>query len=145
MRGAAHAPGSHHLDRRHAGWGADRLGAGRPWPPSPRPASGPACPDLRRCRPDADATKVSLVWTDAHHLIAWYLGGRTDIDQLICLCRWHHTRVHEGQWRIRLDPTTGDVHVTRPDGTPYELGPSHPTSDPPESRDLGGSDQGAAR
>jgi hypothetical protein len=66
----------------------------------------------------------ALDWTDAHHLIAWYLGGTTDIDKLILLCRWHHTKVHEGQWTIHLNPATGEVHVRRPDGTPYELGPS---------------------
>ena len=32
----------------------------------------------------------------AHHLIAWMLGGRTDLDNLILLCQWHHTAVHEG-------------------------------------------------
>ena len=78
----------------------------------------------RGCRwPGCDAP---MSWTDAHHLIAWYLGGRTDIGQLVSLCRWHHVRVHEGQWTIRLDPSTGEVHVTRPDGSPYDLGPSLP-------------------
>jgi hypothetical protein len=72
--------------------------------------------------------------TDAHHLIWWFLGGRTDIDQLVCLCRWHHVKVHEGQWSIRLDPATGEVHVTRPDGTPYELGPSQPHTTPTRTR-----------
>jgi hypothetical protein len=38
--------------------------------------------------------------------------------------------VHEGRWRIDLDPATGQVHVTRPDGTPYEIGPSHPWTTP---------------
>ena len=35
-------------------------------------------------------------------------------------------RVHEDGWTAHLDPTTGQVTITRPDGTPYELGPSHP-------------------
>jgi hypothetical protein len=63
-------------------------------------------------------------WTDAHHLVAWWLGGPTDIDNLLLLCRWHHMKVHEGAWQLYLDPATGDVAVTRPDGRPYELGPS---------------------
>ncbi|GIH16487.1 hypothetical protein [Rugosimonospora africana] len=54
------------------------------------------------------------------------------------MCRFHHTLVHEGRWRIHLDDRTGSVTATRPNGTPYEirdhrtgpgpgLGPSPPT------------------
>jgi hypothetical protein len=86
----------------------------------------------RGCRWPGCEAPVS--WTDAHHVVPWYLGGRTDIDQLISLCRWHHTRVHEGRWQIRLDPATGAVHVTRPDGRPYELGPSLPYTGPASQR-----------
>jgi hypothetical protein len=86
----------------------------------------------RGCRwPGCDAP---VAWTDAHHLIAWFLGGRTDIDKLVSLCRWHHVKVHEGHWSIHLDPTTGEVTVTRPDGTPYELGPSLPHTTPTRTR-----------
>ena len=74
-----------------------------------------------------------VAWTDAHHLRAWYDGGPTDVDNLLCLCRFHHGKVHEGRWRIQLDRATGQVHVTRPDGRPYELGPSRPwTPGPPD-------------
>ena len=86
----------------------------------------------RGCRwPGCDAP---VAWTDAHHLIAWFLGGRTDIDKLVSLCRWHHVKVHEGHWSIHLDPTTGEVTVTRPDGTPYELDPSLPHTTPTRTR-----------
>ena len=70
-------------------------------------------------------------WTEAHHLIYWWNGGPTDIDNLLLLCRWHHGLVHKGQWKLRLHHTTGTVEVTCPDGTPYELGPSHPHTGPP--------------
>jgi hypothetical protein len=69
-------------------------------------------------------------WTDAHHETPWYQGGTTTIDQLISLCRYHHGLVHEGRWTLRHDHTTGQIHVTRPDGTPYELGPSMPWTTP---------------
>ncbi len=69
-------------------------------------------------------------WTDAHHEIPWYAGGSTTVDQLISLCRYHHGLVHEGRWRLRHDHATGEVHVTRPDGTPYEFGPSQPWTTP---------------
>ena len=82
---------------------------------------------------------MPLAWTDAHHEIPWYYGGETNIDELISLCRHHHVLAHEGKWTIHLDHTTGELHVTRPDGTPYELGPSQPyrptprPSEPPQS------------
>jgi uncharacterized protein DUF222/HNH endonuclease len=58
-------------------------------------------------------------WTDAHHLHSWAAGGPTSLPNLILLCRHHHVRVHEGGWRIRLDPDTNTVTVTRPDGRPH--------------------------
>src|SRR5437868_433679 len=62
--------------------------------------------------------QAPTAWCDAHHLTWWVHDGQTAVDDMILTCRWHHTRVHEGGWSIRLDPTTGDVHVTRPDGRP---------------------------
>ena len=69
-------------------------------------------------------------WTDAHHLRHWHDGGVTRVEDLILLCRYHHVCVHEGRWRIHLDPATGQVHVTRPDGTPHDLAPSRPWTTP---------------
>jgi len=86
----------------------------------------------RGCRwPGCEAPSA---WCDIHHLTAWYLGGQTKVEELVSLCRWHHVRVHEGQWRIHLDRTTGQVHITRPDGRPYELGPSRPWTGPTTRR-----------
>jgi len=31
---------------------------------------------------------------DAHHIIAWAYGGPTDLDNMLLLCRRHHTFVH---------------------------------------------------
>jgi hypothetical protein len=36
----------------------------------------------------------------AHHVHHWTAGGRTDPDNLIALCAFHHHRVHEGGWTI---------------------------------------------
>jgi hypothetical protein len=50
----------------------------------------------------------------AHHRVPWIKGGRTDLDNLILLCQWHHTVVHEGEVVISRD---GDAWVfTKPDG-----------------------------
>ena len=73
-------------------------------------------------------------WTDAHHWKAWYDGGQTNIDNLLSLCRWHHVIVHEGRWTLAWDHTTGAVYAYRPDGTPYELGPSLPHISPTRRR-----------
>jgi hypothetical protein len=62
---------------------------------------------------------VPSQWSDAHHRLPWSEGGETTVEDCILLCRWHHGRVHEGGWTIDLDTNTGQIHVTRPDGTPY--------------------------
>jgi hypothetical protein len=54
----------------------------------------------------------------AHHRVPWSLGGSTDMDNLILLCQWHHTAVHEGGVTI-----TGDAEswvFTKPDGQPCQ-------------------------
>ncbi len=33
---------------------------------------------------------------EAHHMVPWASGGRTDLDNLVLLCRAHHTLLHEG-------------------------------------------------
>lgn len=58
-------------------------------------------------------------WTDAHHVLPWSEHGETRVEDCLLLCRWHHGLVHEGGWRIDLDPATGKVHILRPEGIPY--------------------------
>jgi hypothetical protein len=82
----------------------------------------------RQCRwPGCDAPAQ---WVDIHHLDPWAEGGLTNVDRLLSLCRYHHHKVHEGHWTVDFDATTGNVHVTRPDGRPYELGPDLPHTGP---------------
>jgi hypothetical protein len=54
-------------------------------------------------------------WCDVHHVIPWRGDGPTAIDNLILLCRHHHTLVHEAGWTITGTP--GDLRFFRPDGT----------------------------
>jgi hypothetical protein len=78
----------------------------------------------RTCRwPGCDAPRA---WLDIHHLMPWAIYRRTTVDESLALCRFHHVRVHECGWTLDFDATTGQVSVTRPDGSPYELGPSQP-------------------
>jgi hypothetical protein len=67
-----------------------------------------------------------IPWCDSHHSVPWSEGGDTSVDTMLLLCRFHHTKVHEGQWRLTFDHTTAEVTITRPDGRPYELGATRP-------------------
>ena len=42
-------------------------------------------------------------WTEAHHLLEWLYGGKTDIANGILLCRHHHLLLHNEHWEITLD------------------------------------------
>ena len=60
-------------------------------------------------------------WTDVHHIIHWAAGGRTDLANLIRLCRFHHTSVHRlgiGIGQSLTDRSwvfaTADGHVIEP-------------------------------
>jgi len=39
-------------------------------------------------------------WTDAHHIQHWADGGKTEMGNLLLLCRRHHRMVHEEGWRL---------------------------------------------
>jgi hypothetical protein len=88
----------------------------------------------RGCRWPGCDTEVP--YTDAHHYRHWTPhNGNTSVDNLILLCRYHHMRVHEGHWDLQFDPATSQIVVTRPDGTPYELGPTEPWNSANTRRD----------
>jgi len=40
---------------------------------------------------------------DAHHVEHWAEGGKTELDNLLLLCRYHHRALHEGGFRVELD------------------------------------------
>jgi hypothetical protein len=61
-------------------------------------------------------------WCDVHHLIHWAKNGPTTIDNLVLLCRHHHTLVHQAGWTITGPPV--ELRFFRPDGT--ELGKEAP-------------------
>ena len=54
-------------------------------------------------------------WCDGHHLHHWEDGGPTRLDNLVLLCRRHHTRIHKRGWQIKLLPDA-TVELTSPDG-----------------------------
>ena len=62
-------------------------------------------------------------WCDAHHVRWVRHGGATRLDNLVLLCRRHHTLLHKPGWHAKLLPDA-TVEVTDPDG-------GHRTSRPP--------------
>ena len=44
-------------------------------------------------------------WCEAHHIVPWSEGGRTDIDNGIMLCRHHHNELHRGTLEIIRRPS----------------------------------------
>ena len=62
-------------------------------------------------------------FTEAHHVTFWRHGGRTDLDNLVLICSFHHKLVHELGWRLTREPD-GTVRWFRPDGRRYRAGPS---------------------
>lgn len=39
---------------------------------------------------------------DGHHIVHWADGGETSLDNLVSLCRYHHTRLHLGKYHIEM-------------------------------------------
>ncbi|HEV3473238.1 MAG TPA: DUF222 domain-containing protein [Actinomycetota bacterium] len=58
---------------------------------------------------------------DVHHIVHWARGGLTDIDNLVTLCPFHHTLVHEWRWSVTLDARQRPIWF-RPGGRIYEPG-----------------------
>jgi len=74
----------------------------------------------RECRfPGCGAKR----YTEAHHIVWWRHGGRTDLDNLLLICSFHHRLVHEYGWSVERE-LDGSVTWRRPDGTLYQAGPS---------------------
>ena len=60
---------------------------------------------------------------DAHHIESWAAGGPTVLENLVSLCRAHHTFVHEGGFGVEVLPE-GGVRFIRPDGQELLPAPS---------------------
>ncbi len=74
----------------------------------------------RGCRFPGCETRA---FTQAHHIVLWRFGGRTELDNLALICSFHHKLVHEYGWRIRRE-AEGELGWFRPNGVRYRAGPS---------------------
>jgi hypothetical protein len=87
----------------------------------------------RAVRTATDAQRKALAWRDggcvypgcdhppwfcdAHHVKHWVdHQGRTDLDELVLICRYHHRRLHEGG-EILHRTADGDLYLITPTGT----------------------------
>jgi hypothetical protein len=64
----------------------------------------------RTCR--ASGCSVPASWAEAHHRHPWGQGGRTDVDDGVSLCPWHHHRAHDPAYATEYHPS-GDVRFHR--------------------------------
>jgi Domain of unknown function (DUF222)/HNH endonuclease len=46
---------------------------------------------------------VNTRFVDGHHIVHWADGGETALDNLVLLCRHHHTLLHEGGHGVARD------------------------------------------
>ena len=59
---------------------------------------------------------ASASWCQAHHIVFWRDGGRTDIDNLVLLCGRCHHKVHDDGWKVERDHS-GRHRLRRPPTT----------------------------
>ncbi len=53
---------------------------------------------------------------DAHHVVHWVDGGPTNLDNLVMLCRRHHTLLHTTPWQVRINPADRHPEFRAPPG-----------------------------
>ncbi len=80
--------------------------------------------DNCRCRfPGCESRRVDL-----HHIQYWSHGGRTTLDNIVSLCKYHHTLVHDRGYLIAARPD-GTFAFYGPDGAAIPPSPALPEAD----------------
>jgi Domain of unknown function (DUF222)/HNH endonuclease len=80
--------------------------------------------DKCRCRfPGCESRRVDL-----HHIQYWSNGGRTTLDNLVSLCKYHHMLVHDRGYLIAT-ARDGTFTFYRSDGTMIPASPPLPSGD----------------
>ena len=64
----------------------------------------------QRCR--AEGCTIPAAWCEAHHLKPWVPSGKTNLDDGILACNWHHHRLHDPRYGHELLPN-GDLRFHR--------------------------------
>jgi hypothetical protein len=66
--------------------------------------------------------------TDLHHIRHWINGGKTSLDNIISLCKYHHMLIHQRGYLIATTPE-GTFTFYHPDGTLIPSSPALPDTD----------------
>jgi hypothetical protein len=78
----------------------DTLSVGRKRRTTPAPMKRALLDRDKKCRfPGCD----NRLFVQAHHIEHWINGGETRLDNLITLCSFHHTFLHEAGYRIEWE------------------------------------------
>jgi len=95
-------------------WAARHPGRGRWQPLAVGRASRTVTPAQHRALQVRDGGCVhpgcsrTAAFCDAHHVHHWAEGGRTDLANLVLLCRHHHRTLHAGHWQLRPPDAAAD-------------------------------------
>ncbi|MFD2418956.1 HNH endonuclease signature motif containing protein [Amycolatopsis pigmentata] len=41
-------------------------------------------------------------WCQAHHILEWFSGGPTALENLALVCHYHHQVLHHSDWQVRM-------------------------------------------
>lgn len=52
----------------------------------------------------ADGCERPFAWCELHHRKPWAHGGRTDLEDAVPLCHFHHRRIHDSHYEHRSKP-----------------------------------------
>ena len=87
---------------------------------------------------------VATAHLQVHHVVHWAHGGRTDLDNLVALCPFHHDAHHAGEFGIRGDANVlGGLVFTARGGFPIGPGPLYaPAGRDRNDRDRSDHDRG---
>ena len=47
--------------------------------------------------------ETSPEWAERHHIVPWIDGGKTDLDNLTLLCRYHHHNFASNGWDCHIN------------------------------------------
>lgn len=118
--------------------GGEVLGISAPTPVIPAKVRAAVQARDQGCR--FPGCQAPIAWCDLHHVVAREDDGPTLVDNLVALCRRHHTAVTQSTWKLDMD-ADATVTVRRgrrsarsrpPPG--YAAGPDGPDGGSPELR-----------